>query len=100
LQLYRILEECCRAFVDLSRNIFDVEVWQHYRATGYESFELYCVEALGIPASKVSALKSIKNEALPGPRKAGPAELFSWLFGIVDLLSDVRNDLASGKKHG
>src|SRR4249919_3808012 len=56
LQIYQVLEECCRAFVELSRNLFDVEVWQHYRAAGYESFDLYCVEALGIPASKIQAL--------------------------------------------
>ncbi len=90
LEIYRALEECCGAFVNLSRNLFDVEVWQHYRAAGYESFDLYCVEALGIPASKIQALKSIKDQGLPRPRKAGPLELFSWLFRITDLLADTR----------
>src|SRR5438552_18311057 len=98
LRIYRVLEECCRAFVELSRNLFDVEVWQHYRAAGFESFDLYCVEALGIPASKIAALKSIKDEALPRPRKAGPAELFFWLFRIIDTLSDIRNDFVSSRK--
>ena len=98
LQIYRILEQCCRAFVDLSRNLFDVEVWQHYRAAGYESFEHYCVEALGIPTSKISALRSIKDQVLPGPRKADPADLFCWLFGVVDSLSDVRNELRFSRK--
>jgi hypothetical protein len=88
LQIYRILEECCHAFVELSRNLFDVEVWQHYRTAGYDSFEVYCVEALGIPASKIQALKSIKEQSLPRPRKAGPPELFFWLFRITDLLAD------------
>jgi hypothetical protein len=88
LQIYRVLEECCHAFVELSRNLFDLEVWQHYRAAGYESFEVYCVEALGIPASKIQALKSIKEQSLPRRRKAGPPELFSWLFRITDLLAD------------
>jgi len=90
LQIYQVLEECCRAFVELSRNLFDVEVWQHYRAAGYESFDLYCVEALGIPASKIQALKSIKEQSLPRPRKAGPPELFSWLLSITDILADAR----------
>src|SRR5713226_334901 len=90
LQIYRALEECCGAFVELSRDLFDVEVWQHYRAAGYESFEVYCVEALGIPASKIEALKSIKDQGLPRPRKAGPPELFSWLFRITDLLADAK----------
>ena len=95
LQIYQVLEECCRAFVELSRNLFDVEVWQHYRAAGYESFDLYCVEALGIPASKIQALKSIKEQSLPRPRKAGPPELFSWLLSITDILADAikRHDL-------
>jgi hypothetical protein len=95
LEIYRILEECCHAFVELSRNLFDVEVWQHYRAAGYDSFDLYCVEAFGIPASKIQALKSIKEQSLPRPRKAGPSELFSWLFRITDILADAkkRNDL-------
>ena len=42
LQVCRGLEECCNALVELSRNLFDVEVWQHYRASGYESFDIYC----------------------------------------------------------
>jgi hypothetical protein len=90
LQIYRVLEECCHAFVELSRNLFDLEVWQYYRTAGYESFEVYCVEALGIPASKIQALKSIKEQSLPRPRKAGPPELFSWLFRITDLLADAK----------
>jgi hypothetical protein len=90
LQIYRLLEECCHCFVELSRNLFDVEVWQHYRAAGYESFELYCVEALGIPAEKIPAFKSIKEQRLPRPRKAGPPELFSWLVRITDILAEAR----------
>ena len=90
LEIYRVLEECCHAFVELSRNLFDVEVWQHYRAAGYESFEVYCVQALGIPAPKIQALKSIKDQRLPRPRKAGPPELFSWLLRITDILAEAR----------
>jgi hypothetical protein len=90
LQIYRVLEECCRAFVELSRNLFDVEVWQHYRAAGYEDFEVYCVEALGIPSAKISALKSIKDQRLPRPIKAGPPELFSWLLRTTDILAEAR----------
>lgn len=91
LEVYRCLEECCRALVELSRNIFDVEAWQHYRAAGYESFEDYCVEAFGISAEKVQALKSIKDQGLPGPRVAGLPQLFSWLFRMADSLVDGKN---------
>ncbi len=91
LEIYRALEECCGAFVNLSRNLFDVEVWQHYRAAGYESFEVYCVQALGIPAAKIQALKSIKDQRLPRPRKAGPPELFSWFFSVIEILADAKN---------
>jgi hypothetical protein len=90
LRTYRALEECCGAFVALSHNLFDVEVWQHYRAAGYESFDLYCVEALGIPPGKIQALKSIKEQRLPRPRKAGPPELFSWLLRITDILAEAK----------
>ncbi len=90
LEIYRNLEECCHAFVELSRNLFDVEVWQHYRTAGYESFDLYCVEVLGIPASKIQAFKSIKDQRLPGPRQAEPPKLFSWLLRITDILADAR----------
>lgn len=91
LEIYRCLEECCRALVELSRNIFDVEAWQHYRAAGYESFEDFCIEAFGISAEKVQALKSIKDQRLPRPRVAGPPQLFSWFFRIADSLADAKN---------
>ncbi len=90
LQLYRVLEECCGAFVELSRSLFDMEVWQHYRAAGYESFETYCVQALGIPAGKIHSLKSIKDQRLPRSRVAGPPELFSWLFRVTDRLAGAK----------
>ena len=91
LEIYRCLEECCRALVELSRNIFDVQAWQHHRSAGYESFEDYCVEAFGIPAERLQALKSIKDQCLPRPRVAGPPQLFSWLFRIADSLADAKN---------
>ncbi len=91
LEVYRCLEECCRALVELSRNIFDVEAWQHYRAAGYKDFEDYCVEAFGLSTEKVQALKAIKEQCLPRPRVAGPPQLFSWLFRIADSLADAKN---------
>jgi hypothetical protein len=91
LEIYRCLEECCRALVELSRNIFDVEAWQHHRTAGYESFEDYCVEAFGLSIARVQALKRIKDQVLPRPRVAGPSQLFSWLFRIADLLADSKN---------
>jgi len=88
LQVYRKLEECCYAVVELSRNLFDVEVWQHYRASGYESFGSYCQGVFGVSPSKIQNLKLIKDECLPRPGKAGPAELFSWFFDAVEIMAD------------
>jgi hypothetical protein len=93
LQLYRGLEDICQSLVDLSRNLFDIEAWQHYRDSGYETFESYCVEALGIPASKIQGLMLVKDQCLclPRPKKAGPAELFSWFYKIVELLAPAKS---------
>ena len=90
LQVYRGLEECCYALVELSRNLFDVEVWQHYRASGYENFESYCLEVLGIPSSKIQDLKLIKDKRLPRPGKSRPADLFSWFFEAAEILADAK----------
>ncbi|SRR5581483_4767481 len=90
LQLYRALEECCGALVELSCGLFDMEVWQHYRAAGYENFEAYCAQALGIPAGKIQALKSIKDQRLPRSRVAGTPEFFSWLFCVADRLAGAK----------
>jgi len=88
LRLYRRLEECCYVLVEISRNLVDVEAWQHYRASGHESFESYCAEELGIPSSKIQGLKLIKDRRLPRPGKGGPADLFSWFFDVIKDLSD------------
>ena len=87
LRLYRRLEECCHVLVEISRNLVDVEAWQHYRASGYESFESYCTKELGIPSSKIQGLKLIKDRCLPRPGKGGPADLFSWFFDVIEDLS-------------
>jgi hypothetical protein len=52
LQTYQGLADICQSLVDLSRNLFDIETWQHYRDSGHKSFESYCVEMLGVPAFK------------------------------------------------
>src|SRR5437899_9407705 len=44
LQIYEGVEECCYCLVELSHNLFDVEAWQHYRQSGYDSFDAYCTE--------------------------------------------------------
>jgi hypothetical protein len=91
LRLYRRLEECCYVLVEISRNLVDVEAWQHYRASGYENFESYCTEELGIPSSKIQGLKLIKDRCLPRPGKGGAADLFSWFFDVIEGLSDAKN---------
>jgi hypothetical protein len=87
LLVYPGLEDICQSLVELSRNLFDIDAWQHYRDSGYDSFEIYCLKALGIPASKVQGLMLIKDHCLPRPWKAGPLELFSWFYKAVELLS-------------
>ena len=87
LRLYRRLEECCHVLVEISRNLVDVEAWQHYRASGYENFESYCREELGIPSSRIHGLKLIKDRRLPRPGKGGAADLFCWFFDVIEDLS-------------
>jgi len=86
LLVYRGLEDICQSLVDLSRNLFDIDAWQHYRESGYENFESYCDGMLGIPTSKVQGLKLIKDQRLPRPNKAGPTELFAWFFDAIEIL--------------
>ena len=87
LRLYRRLEECCHVLVEISRNLVDVEAWQHYRASGYESFESYCAKELGVAPSRIEGLKLIKERRLPRPGKGGPADLFCWFFDVIEDLS-------------
>jgi hypothetical protein len=90
LRIHLALAQVCQSLVELSRNLFDVEVWQHYRNSGHENFDTYCVEILGIPASKTQGLKLLKDQPLPRPKKAGPTELFSWLFNAAEILTHSR----------
>ena len=69
LQIYEGVEECCYCLVELSHNLFDVEAWQHYRQSGYESFGAYCTEVLKISADKAERLKLIRDRSLPAARK-------------------------------
>jgi hypothetical protein len=85
------LADICQSLVELSRNLFDIEVWQHYRNSGCESYESYCVEMLGIPSSKIQGLKVLKDQPLPRPKKAGPAELVKWFFDAVAILAGSKN---------
>jgi hypothetical protein len=87
LQTYQELADICHSLVDLSRNLFDIEAWHHYRGSGHESFEKYCEKMLGIPASKIHGLKLIKDQPLPRPKNAGSAELFEWFFDTIEKLA-------------
>lgn len=87
LQIHQGLADICQSFMELSRNLFDIEAWQHFRNSGHENFESYCVDMLGIPASKIQGLKLLKDQPLPRPKKAGPVELFNWLFDAVEILA-------------
>jgi hypothetical protein len=75
LQIYEGVEECCYCLVELSHDLFDVDVWQHYKVSGYESFDAYCTEVLKISAEKAERLKLIRDrmQKLPG-HKASPGD--------------------------
>jgi hypothetical protein len=86
LQIYEGVEECCYCLVELSHNVFDVEVWQHYRQSGYDSFDAYCAEVLKISAEQAQRLKLIRDRSLPQRGKKGPGPFFDWLFQAAEIL--------------
>jgi hypothetical protein len=86
LQIYEGVEECCYCLVELSHNLFDVDAWQHYRQSGYESFEAYCTEVLHISAEQAERLTLIRDRSLPQRGKKGPGPFFDWLFQAAEIL--------------
>lgn len=92
LQIYQGVEHCCYSLAALSRNLSDVEVWQHYKVAGYESFDTYCLGVLELSPAKVQHLKLLKDYHLPRPGKAGPAELFCWLFDAIHLMANDKRE--------
>ncbi len=82
------LADICQSLVELSRNLFDIEAWQHYRDSGYKTFEEYCERALGISATKIQRLLLVKDQKLPRPKKARAAELFAWFYKVIDILAE------------
>jgi hypothetical protein len=92
LQIYEGVEECCYCLVELSYNLFDVEVWQHFRQSGYESFDAYCTEVLHISAEQAEQLKLIRERPLPRREKKGPGPFFDWLFQAVEILARAKKN--------
>jgi hypothetical protein len=92
LQIYEGVEECCYCLVELSHNLFDVEAWQHYRQSGFESFDAYCTEVLKIPSEKAERLKLIREQCLPQRGKKGPESFFGWLFQVAEILTGAKKD--------
>ena len=92
LQIYEGVEECCYCLVELSHNLFDVEAWQHYRQSGYESFEAYCTEVLKISAEQAERLKLIRDRSLPQRGKKGPGPFFDWLFQAAEILAGAKKN--------
>ena len=86
LQIYEAVEECCYCLVELSHNLFDVEAWQHYRQSGYESFEVYYTEVLKISAEQAERVKLIRERPLPQRGRKGPGPFFDWLFQAAEIL--------------
>jgi hypothetical protein len=92
LQVYEGVEECCYCLVELSHKLFDVEVWQHFRQSGYESFGAYCAEVLHVSAEQAERLKLIREPPLPRREKKGPGPFFDWLFQAVEILARAKNN--------
>ena len=89
LQIYRGLEDICQSLVELSRNLFDIDAWQHYQAMRVmRASSAYCEKRLGIPAAKVQALIVVKDQSLPRPKKAGPIR--AVLRGFTKLMETSR----------
>ena len=53
LHIYQGVEHCCYSLVELSRNLSDVEVWGHYKVSGYEGFDSYCLGVLEVSPAKI-----------------------------------------------
>jgi hypothetical protein len=92
LQIYEGVEECCYCLVELSHNLFDVEAWQHYKQSGYESFDAYCTEVLKISAEQTQRLKLIRDRSLPQRGKKGPGPVFDWLFQAAEILAGAKKN--------
>ena len=92
LQIYEGVEECCYCLVELSHNLFDVEAWQHYKQSGYESFDAYCTEVLKISAEQTQRLKLIRDRSLPQRGKKGPGPFFDWLFQAAEILAGAKKN--------
>jgi hypothetical protein len=86
LQIYEGAEECCYCLLELSYNLFDIDAWQHYRQSGYESCEAYCTEVLHISAEQAKRIKLIRERPLPQRGKKGPGPVFDWLFQAAEIL--------------
>jgi hypothetical protein len=69
LLVYRELEDICQSLVKLSRDLFDIDAWQHYQDSGYDSFESYCEGALGITATKIQGLILVKDQPWTAPHR-------------------------------
>src|SRR5262245_583211 len=82
----------CYCLVELSHNLFDVAAWQHYRQSGYESFEAYCTEVLHISAEQAEWLKLIRERSLPHRAKKGPGPFFAWLFQAAEILASAKKN--------
>ena len=97
LVIYEGVEECCYCLVELSHNLFDVEAWQHFRQSGYESFDAYCTDVLHISAEQVERLKLIRDQSLPQRGKKGPGPFFDWLFQAADILARAKTTIFDPK---
>jgi hypothetical protein len=92
LHIYQGVEHCCYSLVELSRNLSDVEVWGHYKVSGYEGFDSYCLGVLEVSPAKIQQLKLLKDRLLPRPGNAGPAQLFSWLFEAIEVMANGKGE--------
>ena len=75
LQIYEGVEECCYCLIELSHNLFDAEAWQHYRQSGYESFETYCSEVLHISAEQAERRSTLDHDRCRHERSDSPGAL-------------------------
>lgn len=87
MHIYQGVEHSCYFLAELSRNLYDIEVWRHYKASGYETFDSYCVGLLEITPAKIEPLKLLKDHPLPRPGRPKLSQLFFWLFEAAGIMA-------------
>lgn len=100
MEIYQGVEHCCHFLAELSRNLHDVDIWRHYKASGYENFDSYCAELLEVSPVKIRRLKLLKDHPLPESGRPRLSGLFFWLFNAAEVMASRKRriEMRAGKR--